>query len=41
MVDDAHGIGVFGENGRGTTEYYNVLGQADILTGTLSKPLVV
>ncbi len=37
MVDDAHGIGVFGENGRGTTEYYNVLGQVDILTGTLSK----
>lgn len=37
MVDDAHGIGVFGKNGKGTTEYYDMLGEVDILTGTLSK----
>lgn len=37
MVDDAHGIGVMGQNGRGTAEYYNCLGQVDIITGTFSK----
>ena len=37
MMDDAHGIGVMGENGRGTAEYYNCLGQVDIITGTFSK----
>lgn len=37
MVDDAHGIGVMGDNGRGTVEYFNCLGQVDIITGTFSK----
>lgn len=37
MVDDAHGIGVFGENGKGTTEHLGVLGKPDMVTGTLSK----
>lgn len=37
MMDDAHGIGVMGENGRGTAEYYNMLGEVDIITGTFSK----
>ena len=37
MMDDAHGIGVMGKNGRGTAEYYNCLGQVDIITGTFSK----
>lgn len=37
MVDDAHGIGVMGENGRGTAEHFNCLGQVDIITGTFSK----
>ncbi len=36
-VDDAHGIGVIGDTGRGAVEYYDVLGQVDIITGTLSK----
>lgn len=37
MVDDAHGIGVMGNNGRGTAEHYNCMGQVDIITGTFSK----
>lgn len=37
MVDDAHGIGVMGANGKGTAEHYNCLGQIDIITGTFSK----
>lgn len=37
MLDDAHGIGVMGSNGRGTAEHYNCLGQVDIITGTFSK----
>ncbi len=37
VLDDAHGIGVFGKNGRGTAEHFNVLGEVDIITGTFSK----
>ena len=37
MVDDAHGIGVMGKNGRGTAEHFNCLGEIDIITGTFSK----
>lgn len=37
LVDDAHGIGVLGETGRGAMEYHNVLNQVDIITGTFSK----
>lgn len=37
MVDDAHGIGVLGENGRGVIEMYNLLDKVDIISGTLSK----
>lgn len=36
-LDDAHGIGVFGNNGRGVAEHYNMLGEIDIITGTFSK----
>jgi len=37
MVDESHSAGVIGKTGRGTTEYYNVLGKAEIITGTLGK----
>ena len=38
-VDDSHGTGVLGENGRGTAEHYGVLGEVDIITSTLGKAL--
>lgn len=37
MMDDAHGIGVMGNNGRGTAEHFDCLGKVDIITGTFSK----
>lgn len=36
-VDDAHGDGVLGENGRGISNHFNVEGQVDIEMGTFSK----
>ena len=36
-LDDAHGLGVIGEGGRGTGSYYNLL--PDIMMGTFSKSL--
>jgi glycine C-acetyltransferase len=39
MIDDCHATGFVGNNGKGTTEYHDVLGQIDIITGTLGKAL--
>jgi len=39
MVDDAHAVGVMGENGGGTSEYCGVLGRVDFITGTFGKAL--
>ena len=39
FVDDSHGVGVLGKTGRGTPEHFGLLGQVDILTGTLGKAL--
>lgn len=39
MVDDAHGLGVLGENGRGTAEYFGLEDEVDIIMGTFSKSL--
>ncbi|MBL7077800.1 MAG: glycine C-acetyltransferase [Kiritimatiellae bacterium] len=39
IVDDSHGVGVLGRTGRGTPEHCDVLGQVDIITGTLGKAL--
>ena len=36
MVDDSHGVGAFGETGRGTEEYTGA-GKEDVLIGTLGK----
>ncbi|MFO7969876.1 MAG: glycine C-acetyltransferase [Bacillota bacterium] len=40
-VDDAHGSGVLGENGRGTVDHFNLHGQVDFIIGTLSKAIGV
>lgn len=39
MVDDAHGLGVFGEKGRGTAEHFGLENEVDIIMGTFSKSL--
>jgi glycine C-acetyltransferase len=39
MVDDAHGIGVIGDTGRGVIEMFDAFDQVDIITGTFSKAL--
>ncbi len=36
-VDDAHGDGVLGENGRGISSHFNVEGMVDVEMGTFSK----
>ncbi|SCD20559.1 2-amino-3-ketobutyrate coenzyme A ligase [Proteiniphilum saccharofermentans] len=37
MVDESHSAGVVGQTGKGVTELYNVIGNVDIITGTLGK----
>ena len=39
MVDDAHGVGVMGEHGRGTMEHFGLEDEADLVMGTFSKSL--
>jgi 8-amino-7-oxononanoate synthase len=39
MVDDAHAIGVLGEHGAGTANYFDVTDQVQLIMGTFSKSL--
>jgi 8-amino-7-oxononanoate synthase len=39
MVDDAHGVGVMGEHGRGTAEHFGLEQDVDLVMGTFSKSL--
>ena len=39
VVDDSHGTGVMGDTGRGTHEHFGLVGEIDVLTGTLGKAL--
>lgn len=39
LVDDAHSIGVLGERGRGTAEYFGLTDEVDLIMNTFSKTL--
>ena len=39
LIDDAHSIGVLGERGRGTAEYFGLTHQVDLIMNTFSKTL--
>ncbi len=39
VLDDAHGFGVLGRQGRGTVDHFGLNGEVDILCGSLSKSL--
>ena len=39
MVDEAHGIGVFGKNGRGVCDHFGLSDEVDLIMGTFSKSL--
>lgn len=39
LVDEAHGIGVFGRNGRGICDHFGVTEHVDLIMGTFSKSL--
>ena len=37
MIDESHSAGVVGSTGRGITEFFGVMGDVEIMTGTLGK----
>ena len=39
MVDEAHGIGVFGKQGRGVCDHFGLTNDVDLIMGTFSKSL--
>ena len=39
MVDEAHGLGVFGKQGRGVCDHFGLTHEVDLIMGTFSKSL--
>ncbi len=39
MIDDAHGLGVLGDNGAGTVNHFGLDGEVEMIVGTFSKSL--
>ena len=39
MVDDAHGVGILGENGGGALRHFNLAGGVDLIMGSCDKAL--
>jgi 8-amino-7-oxononanoate synthase len=39
LVDDAHGLGVLGREGRGTVDHHRLTGRVELITGSFSKSL--
>lgn len=39
MIDEAHATGVLGPTGKGAEEFFEIVGQVDIVMGTLSKAI--
>ena len=37
MIDDAHGLGVMGDHGRGTANHFGLTDKVDLIMGTFSK----
>ena len=41
LIDDAHGFGVMGPTGRGTSEHFNVMDDIDIYIGAYAKAMAI
>ncbi len=41
LIDDAHGFGVMGPNGRGTSEHFGVMDEIDLYIGAYAKSMAI